>query len=438
MFVVSFKNKCNTPDVMVRVCIETYGCTMNQSDSDIMRGIVSKNFELVDGIDEADVVILNSCGVVDFTERKILKRAKELKVKGKRVVMAGCLPRISTKKCVEVSDALVSPDNIHLIDIVLREVLKGKKPILIGRNEIDKSKLSCVKRRLRENVIAIVSISEGCTGRCSFCATRFARSRLRSFKLENVVEEVRRCVEMGFKEIQITSQDTGAYGLDRGRYMLPDLLEEICKIEGNFRVRVGMMNPRHAMEMLPDLINAFESEKVYKFIHLPVQSGDEKVLKDMNRDHGVEEFVEVVREFRKNFDDVMVSTDVIVGYPTESEESFWKTYDLIRDVEPDIVNITRFSKRPFTSAFRLKEIHGWIVKERSRKLTELARSIGLKRNRRFLGKKLDVLITKNGKDGTKLARANSYRPVVVRRGELGEFTEVKVVDCRFNYLVGVN
>ncbi len=423
---------------MVKVYIETYGCTMNQSDSDIMRGIIAKNFELVDSVSEADVVIINSCGVVDFTERKILKRAESLKRQGKKVVMAGCLPKIATKKCLEVSDALVSPDNVHIVDLVVKLVLKGEKPVLIDRTSVDKSEISCVKRRLRENAIAIVSIAEGCTGRCSFCATRFARGRLRSFKFESIVEEVRRCVENGFKEIQITSQDTGAYGLDKGRYMLPDLLRAISEIEGDFRVRVGMMNPRHAVEMLDDLLNAFESEKIYKFIHVPVQSGDENVLRDMNRDHSVEDFVEVVKAFRKRFNDVMVSTDIIVGFPTETEEAFWRTYELIKNVEPDIVNITRFSKRPFTPAFKLKEIHGWIVKERSRKLTELARSIGLKRNRRFIGKRLRVLITKNGKNGTKLARADSYRPVVVREGNIGEFVKVRIVDCAFNYLVGVN
>ncbi len=423
---------------MVKVYIETYGCTMNQSDSDIMRGIVAKNFELVDSISDADVVIINSCGVIEFTERKILRRAESLKRDGKIVIMAGCLPRISTKKCLKIADALISPDNVHMIDLVIKSVLKGEKPVLIEKHDLDKSGICHVKKRLRKNAIAIVSIAEGCTGRCSFCATRFARGKLRSFKLENIVNEVRRCVEMGFKEIQLTSQDTGAYGLDKGKYMLPDLLNAISEIEGEFRVRVGMMNPRHAFEMLDDLIEAFESEKIYKFIHVPVQSGDDMVLRDMNRDHTVEDFIEVVNAFRRRFEDVMVSTDIIVGFPTETEDAFWKTYELIRDVEPDIVNITRFSKRPFTPAYRLKEIHGWIVKERSRKLTELARSIGLKRNRRFIGKRLRVLITKNGKDGTMLARADSYRPVVIRKGYLGDFVDVKIVDCAFNYLVGVN
>jgi len=422
---------------MVRVFIETYGCTMNQADSDIMRGIIARKFELANNIDCADIVVINSCGVIEFTERKIIKRALELKRLGKKIVMAGCLPRISTKKVETVADAMLSPDNIHKIDMAIESVLAGRKLILIGSNSrIDKSELHTIKCRLRENAIAIVSISEGCVGRCAFCATRFARGRLRSFSLKSIVEEVKTCVEMGFKEIQLTSQDTGAYGLDKGKYMLPELLNEISKIEGDFRVRVGMMNPHHAVKMLDDLLNAFSSDKIYKFIHVPVQSGDNRVLKDMWRNHTVEDYIEVVSAFRKEFDDVMVSTDIIVGYPTESEESFWKSYELLKETEPDIVNITRFSRRPFTLASKLKDIPDWVKKERSRKLTRLAREIGLKRNRRFIGKKLRVLITKRGKGETFMARANSYRPVVLKEGEIGKFVEAKIIDCAFNYLVG--
>ncbi len=423
---------------MVRVHIETYGCTMNQADSDIMRGIIARNFELADSIEDADVVVINSCGVIEFTERKIVKRAMELKAMGKKVIMAGCLPRISTKKVLAVADALISPDNIHKVDLAIKSALRNEKVVLIGKNGIDKSKLCEVKLRLRENAIAIVSISEGCVGRCSFCATRFARGRLRSFSIESIVEEVRQCVRMGFKEIQLTSQDTGAYGLDRGRHMLPELLERISEIEGDFRVRVGMMNPHHAVKMLDDLINAFSSPKIYKFVHVPVQSGDNEVLRHMMRDHTVEDYVEVVRAFRKAFDDVMVSTDIIVGYPTETEDAFWRSYELLRETEPDIVNITRFSKRPFTPASKLKDIPDWIKKERSRKLTKLARGIGLRRNRRFIGRKLRVLITKRGKGETFMARAESYRPVILKEGEIGTFVEAKIVDCAFNYLIGVN
>lgn len=416
----------------MRVAIETYGCTMNQADSDIMRGLISKYFELSD-VENADVVVINSCGVIEYTERKIIRRMKELKSLGKKIVLAGCLSRIS-KEAVELADSVVSPDNL---DKIVDAINSNSKVLFVERRSIDKAKLYDVKCRLRENAIAIVSISEGCLGSCSFCATRIARGRLKSFSIDAIVNEVKKAVEMGFKEIQLTSQDTGAYGLDMGEYKLPELLNRISKIDGDFRVRVGMMNPHHAAKILDDLINSFSNDKIYKFIHVPVQSGDNKVLEHMKRNHTVEDFVEVVDRFRKEFDDVMVSTDIIVGYPTESEESFWKSYELIKNVKPDIVNITRFSPRPNTPASKLRDIPGWIKKERSRILTKLCREIGYENNKKFIGKRFRVLITKHGKNGTMLSRTNSYRPVVTT-GELGRFKDVEIIDCTFNYLISKN
>ncbi len=160
-----------------------------------------------------------------------------------------------------------------------------------------------------------------------------------------------------------------------------------------------MMNPQHAVRMLDELIAAYSSEKIYKFLHIPVQSGDNKVLEDMKRNHAAEDYVEVVEAFRKAFDDALISTDIIVGFPTETEEAFWKSYELIRETKPDIVNITRYSARKGTPAAKLRDIPGWIKKERSRKLTELTRKIGYENNSKFLGRKLRVLVTKEGKNG---------------------------------------
>ncbi len=421
----------------MNVYIETYGCTANQADSDIIRGILSRKFRIAQNSEDADVIVVNTCGVIEHTERKILRRIKELKESGKIVIAAGCLTRIAKREVAEICDAIVSPDNIHRMDHVVNEVLSGKRVELIEFNKIDKACLYNLKRRLNENAIAIVAISEGCLGRCSYCATKIARGRLRSFSLENVVKEVEDAVKKGFKEIQLTSQDTGAYGLDRG-LTLADLLERISDIEGEFRVRVGMMNPNHALRIIDDLINAFSSDKIFKFVHIPVQSGDNKVLEDMRRDYSVEDFLEVVNAFRKSFDDIVLSTDIIVGFPTEREESFWKSYELIREVKPDIVNITRFSARKGTLAAKMKDIPDWIKKERSRKLTELSKEIGLRNNIKFIGRVENVLITKYGKNRTLLSRTNSYRPVIIDKGSIGEFRKVKIVDAKFNYLKAIN
>ncbi len=420
----------------MNVCIETYGCTANQADSDIIRGVLSRKFSIVENSEDADIMVINTCGVVEHTERKILRRIRELKKSGKIVIAAGCLTKIAKKDVADICDAVVSPDNIHRIDFVVDEVLSGKRVELLSFNGIDKSCFYNLKKRLNENAIAIVAISEGCLGRCSYCATKLARGRLRSFSLENIISEVKEAVKNGFKEIQLTSQDTGAYGLDKGM-TLADLLNRISEIEGEFRVRVGMMNPNHALRIIDDLINAFLSDKIFKFVHIPVQSGDNKVLEDMRRDYSVEDFLEVVNAFRKNFDDIVLSTDIIVGFPTESEEGFWRSYELIKDVKPDIVNITRFSARRGTLAAKMKDIPDWIKKERSRKLTELSREIGFRNNLRFIGKREEVLITKRGKKNTYLSRMNSYRPVILEDGMIGDFRRVKIIDATFNYLKAI-
>ncbi len=412
-----------------RVAIETYGCTMNQADSDIIRAEISGEFE-VSSTESADIVILNSCGVIEFTERKILKRAAELKKAGKTVVIAGCLPRIAPKKVREVADSAISPDNVHRICEAVNAAVSGKSVFIIERASMDKTR--CKKLRTRKG-IATVSIAEGCTGRCTFCATRFARGRLRSFSPEGIVEEIRKAVAEGYVEIQLTSQDTGAYGHGNDTN-LSELLEKISSIEGKFRVRVGMMNPHHAYGMLDELLNAFGSEKIYKFLHLPVQSGDEKVLRDMGRDHSVEEFEEVVSAFRKRFDDVVISTDVIAGFPTESEEAFYRTFELIRRIKPDLLNITRYSPRKGTPAYRLKDLPGWVKKERSRALTRLQNRIQEKKNASFVGRTFDVIATKF--DGELLARTNAYRPVVLRHGRVGEFYRAKIVGSTTTHLLG--
>jgi len=427
----------------MKVALITYGCTMNQSDSDILRQeLLKAGFELAD-VENAEVVVLNSCGVVQYTEKKILETAKKLKKTGKKVVIAGCLPRIASRKVREISDSAIGPDNLLDIAEAVRSALRGEKYFNIMKASLDKSALEKVRLRKdssgAEAGIAIVSIAEGCVGRCTFCATRFARGRLRSFNSDSIIREVERAVKQGFVEIQITAQDTGAYGLDRGSYELPGLLERICRIEGNFRVRVGMMNPRHAYEMLDDLLNAFSNEKIYKFLHVPVQSGDEKLLKAMGRNHGVEEYLEVVSAFRKEFDreDCMISTDIIAGFPGESEESYWKTLEVIKESKPDLVNVTRFSPRKGTPASKLKDMPDWIKKDRSRAITRLAERIKEKRNERLVGRKFRATVTKRA--GCRvLARLNSYRAVRLENSlNVGDTVSVRIKAHTPTHLLGV-
>ncbi len=411
----------------MKVSFITYGCTMNQGDTEILKGIVAKEHQICPE-DSADVVVVNSCAVIGFTERKILKKIRELKAKGKKVVVAGCLSAYSPEKVKKAgADEILTPKEIHLIN----QKINGSSLKLEG------VKIALPKLRHENSAIAIVAISEGCLGSCSYCATRIARGRLRSFPVDTVVEEVKKAISQGYREIQLTAQDTGVYGFDMGTN-LAELLRKIASIPGEFRVRVGMMNPTYAIKILDDLIEAYSSDKIYKFLHLPVQSGSNAVLRHMNRGYTVEEFLEIVRSFRRAFPELTLSTDVIVGYPTETQEDFELTYRLIEELKPDILNITRFSPREGTPAARLRDIHEFIKKERSRRLTQLMKKIGYEKHRRYVGRKLRVLITKPGKNGTLLARTDNYKQVVLQSGKIGEFTEARIKDATSTYLIGEN
>ncbi|HTD81359.1 MAG TPA: radical SAM protein, partial [Thermoplasmata archaeon] len=239
------------------------------------------------------------------------------------------------------------------------------------------------------------------------------------------------------RDIKLTGQDTAAYGMDTGT-SLAELLNAITRIPGEFRVRVGMMDPLTALPILDDLIRAYSPGTVYKFLHLPVQSGDDGILDAMKREHTVAEFERIVAEFRRAIPEVSISTDIIVGFPGETEEAFDRTMDLLRRVRPDTVNITRFSPRAGTPAATMRDqVQGWRVKERSRRLTRLRMAIAREIHESFVGRELAVLTTEPGKAGTTLARTDAYRQVVLPSEEpIGEFGVARILAGRESDLIG--
>ncbi|MDD5098562.1 MAG: tRNA (N(6)-L-threonylcarbamoyladenosine(37)-C(2))-methylthiotransferase [Candidatus Pacebacteria bacterium] len=403
--------------------LKTYGCKMNQADSEIIKGMLSEKHEEVSK-EEADFVILNTCGVVEKTERKILKEARELKKQGKKVIISGCLPLISRKECLEVSDGIINPRGIGLINSIIEKTIKKGK---------DKEELLLLKKRSTHSTSAVISIAEGCLGSCTYCATRLARKELKSFQIKNIINEAKQVISQGFKEIQLTSQDLGIYGLDKGKQLLPNLLKELIKIKGNFRIKLGMMNPGHTRKIIDKLIPLYESEKIYKFIHLPLQTGDNELLKKLNRKYLVEDFEYICKLFRKTFKDNIIATDIIVGHPLETEKSFEKTLKAIKKIKPDIIHIFKFSKRKGTPDFNLKDYPDRIKKERSRKLNNLFQEMNMKKNKRLIGKKYKVLVIEKRK-GKYLGRTDSGRAIVINNGKIGSFVDVKIDGFEWNYL----
>jgi len=413
----------------MKIYLETYGCTANKSDESLMVGILKKeNHEIVENIEEADVLVLLTCTVIGTTEQRMLSRLKVFKQTNKEIVVAGCMASVQSDliKSVIPNALLLHPQYTHHIN----DIISGD-----DRDFTEKNKTLMPKHF--KDITAPISIAEGCTLSCSYCITHFARGKLKSFPIGEIVSDVCYALKQGCKEIQITAQDTASYGLDTGNN-LGKLLLGICKINGDFKIRVGMMNPFTAQKNLKIILSAYEDSKIYKFIHLPVQSGDNNILKKMNRKYNTKDFLKIVKKFRDRYLDLTLSTDIIAGFPTETNEQFNRTVDLLKKVKPDIVNITRYSARPLTKAKYMEgRIPTEIVKERSKYLTDLCKAISKKKNGRYIGKKHTVLITERGKNNTFVGRAENYKPVIIKeKVEIGKFMHVEIVASTPIHLYG--
>jgi threonylcarbamoyladenosine tRNA methylthiotransferase CDKAL1 len=418
-------------DKKPKILIETYGCTMNQADSDMIEGILRERGYPVSALeDEADVIILNTCTVKGPTENRILERIKRLGSLDKKLVVAGCMS-VNQDKVRKITDApIVWPGAIGRIGEAVEDALCSQ--VTEYKDAERKEGLPAIVTK----PIMRLAIAEGCVGMCSFCQTKLARPGLRSMRPQAVLKRIADGLAAGAKEIQLTAMDTGAYGLDIGTE-LPPLLDCINELDGPFLTRLGMINPDHALRMKEKLVTALNGKRFYKFLHIPVQSGSERVCKDMNRKHTVAEFEGIVRDLRKGILGITIATDVIVGYPTETERDYKDTLEMLGRVKPDITNVSRFSARPGTKAKGLRPLPTQEVKRRSTEASALVKRISSERNKELIGQTFEVLITEKQKDYT--GRNISYKQVVVKdfEGELGEMVKVKIKDANHGSLFGI-
>lgn len=399
-----------------KIHLETFGCTANMGDTMKLQAILRKNGHAIVEEREADVVVVNTCTVTKRTELNVLKRLKELKESNKELIVAGCMAAAQPELIKSIAGA-------EVLMVTPEDICTGWRE----NEELD-----------FEGLIAVIPIAMGCVGKCSYCIVKQARGELRSYQPERILKAVKNAVERGAKEIRITAQDCSAYGWERlDSIKLPELLEMITSVEGEFKIRVGMMNPFTIIHVLDELLDAFESEKIFKFFHVPVQSGSNRVLRDMMRDYKATDFVEIVRSIRKRFGDSTICTDFIIGFPTETEEDFFASLNLLNEVKPEKVNITRFSPRPGTEAAKLKDLLEREKKKRSRLFSSLYYQLSIQDKREFKGKKLPVLITERGKKGGVIGRDPSYRMIVLNKDlPRGATYTVRVEEAKSTYLMG--
>ena len=418
----------------MNIFIETYGCSANQSNSEIMGGLLSESGHTLTSEENADMIIINTCTVKVQTERKITRRLEKLRYSEKKILVTGCMSEVQKDRIEEVHPeaSIIGLNEVGRIRDIVRRIEDDERVVMLESSPTD---MVCLPRTRINPMINITQIATGCLGDCAYCIVRSAKGALRSFPVNSIVDDVRQAVKDGCKEIWLTAQDTGCYGFDTG-VKLPALLRKVTAIDADFKIRVGMMNPDHVRSISGDLIIAFSSDKMYKFLHMPVQSGSDEVLKNMNRRYTIEEAGEIIDRFKKAIPDITFSTDIIVGFPGETEEQFEKSLDFVNTYKPDIVNISRYGIRPLTRAAKMEQVDGNDVKRRSKLLTDAVNAACIERNEKWVGWKGPVLLSEKGDKGGLLGRNFAYKPVIVDDGQLGKFVDVEIVEARKGYLIG--
>lgn len=419
--------------------LETYGCSLNTADSDIIVG----RLDAIDGqrvidISEAELILLNTCGVKEPTEDKIIHRLEELSQGSTPIVVTGCLPRISldrVEKAVPDYAAILGPQSVETLAAIIPRILEGERGI--RHIESDESYKLKWFAGPPNSVICTVPICEGCLGSCAYCAVKFARGKVKSYSIDDIRQKIERCVHLGYREIRLTSQDAAVYGTDTGE-TLADLMQSISEIEGPHKFRLGMFNPNIVMSSINDLLDAMDNEHFFKFFHIPLQSGSDRLLKTMKRRYVVSEWESVVKRVRQRFKDATIATDIIVGFPGENESDFEQTMDLIRRVKPAVTNISKYGDRPNTLASKSKEkVDTSVKKQRSRTLTKLVDEIILESNKAWIGRSDSVIVTEKGTKGGMLGRNGSYKTVILHEDlSPGVIVDVEITSAERTHLIG--
>jgi threonylcarbamoyladenosine tRNA methylthiotransferase CDKAL1 len=433
----SHNSRWNDYEERKRVWVEAYGCSASMADSERIRGIlINGGYELASQPNLADLHLIVTCGVKESTEHRMLSRIKYLATAHKPLIIAGCLPK-ADRKLIErfcPSASLLGPHSLDMTLEVIKDCIQGKK--LVALDDSTANKVGLPSLRINK-IVGIVQISSGCLSDCSFCQTKLAKGNLRSYRIGDILREVESNVHEGCKEIWLTSTDNGCYGHDI-QTDLVDLLEALTTISGNFKIRVGMMNPMYLPRFVDRLIKTYsQSDKLFKFIHIPVQSGSERILRNMKRGHTAMTFRRVVDTFRKHIPKITIATDIIVGFPSESDEDFQRTLDLIEETKPDIVNASRFSPRPGTLASRFSRINSSVVTRRTNELHKIIRAISRERNEIWRQWKGNIIIDEVH-DTFIQGRNYAYKPVFLapipslqdmeRNWILGSMLKVRIDD----------
>lgn len=430
---------CNFVTGMSSVFVKTWGCAHNSSDSEYMAGqLAAQGYSITQDKEAADLWLLNSCTVKNPAEEHFKNEVKAGLAENKKVVVAGCVPQGKQDSDYLKGLSMIGVQQIDRVVEVVEEALKGNSVRMFStkREKGKKSggaKLDLPKIR-RNPLVEIIAINTGCLNQCTYCKTKHARGELGSYPPEEIVARAKQSFAEGVCEIWLTSEDTGAYGRDIGTN-LPELLEQLVQvIPQGCRLRLGMTNPPYILDHLQEMAEILNHDRVYSFLHVPVQSGSDAVLRDMRREYSLADFERVVDYLTEHVPGITIITDIIAGFPTETAQDFQETMDLVEKYKFPSLFINQFFPRPGTPAAKMKRIPTQEVKERTKQITELFRSYHPYSER--LGQTYTVLCTETSHDGNYYVAHNQFyeQILVPKRSELmGKMFQVKIVDfCKFS------
>ncbi len=422
--------------------VRSFGCQLNISDGEKIKGLLKNaGYSFTEDENEADLIILNTCAVRENAEDRVfgivgsMKKLKEQKP-SLIIGISGCMTAQEhiaerIKKSYPQVDIVVGTSALNSLPKLLADCIRGQK---FGMDIAEYADFSQAVEQVRESTFrASVPIMFGCNNFCTYCIVPYVRGRERSRKQEDIIAEVRELVQNGYKEIMLLGQNVNSYGNDFGETeAFPKLLRELDKIEGDFIIRFMSSHPKDATRELIAAI--FDCKKVAKHLHLPLQSGSSNVLERMNRRYTAEKYLEIVDYIREKDENFSLTTDIIVGFPNESDEEFEATIDMMKRVKYDNIYSFIYSRRTGTKAAEMEDLTPEDVKgQRMRRLLEVQREISTEHYKRFIGKKMRVLADDVSKKKKGCISGKSEEFIIVEfEGDeslIGQFVEVEITDA---------
>lgn len=430
---------------MKKVYIETYGCQMNVYDTEIVKTILSKNdYGFTEKPEDAQVIFLNTCSVRENAHQKVnnrISQLKHLKRSNKALVMGvlGCMAQNLRKELLNEKvgvDIVAGPDSYKKLPEMLAKVNgTGEKDFYLTLSEFET--YSDVFPTREGGLNAWIAVMRGCDNFCTFCVVPYTRGRERSRDPNNIVEEVQQLASQGYKQITLLGQNVNSYTYDD--YDFADLIEMSSKVQGIERIRFTSPHPKDFPEKLLQVIAT--NDKACKQIHLPLQAGNSRVLDMMNRTYAKEEFLNLAEHIRETIPDIVLTTDIIVGFPTETETEFQDTLDVMKQVKFDSSFMFKYSERKQTIASRKfpDDISEEQKTSRIARVVEMQRQHSYERNKSHLGQVFEVLVEgKSKKPNQQMGRTDGNKIIVFPDGnyQTGAVVEVKVDEVTTNTLIG--